>query len=669
MITKKPLVASIVGMDGCGKSSTFRGALNTLADRIRVVGIGDQVLSGGPDEPLKERLDIPLSRSAQIIGRFAKGLRWQRLYKNLKFVELTQRTRIRDYVTAHDPPDAILTDGQPLVNCAAWSVAHFYKEDLLGDDEELFQALRYLAGEETIPLRELPRYLRRAWPLALLNLLRLGRFKPPDLIFLLDLDPAVAVARIRARGKPLQVHETEALLGELGRGYARVCDLFQERRGIPVTRIRVDQVSLEEAVQIVADGVLERVLAARLSGSTEPVLSVAEGLAEVSPKSGPNIETTDQPQPGTIEVIATTMSGSIQDQRKVQQIEPEFRSRTSRPVRVHAANSHAEARAIVHAIVAEGGRTLVSAGGAGTFNAVLEGAHLNGTVPSDLHLAFLRKGSADLIGKVLGIPDQLPAAVEAIVAGIKADRRVQADILAVETTEPDGRVQRRHLVGFGGIGVFGEVPRFTESRLIKVYKGVLGSLLGDLGPFFVGLALATGWWQLQRLFGRVPPMSLTLDDHHIPPETWGAVLVLNGDLGPEFPLGRGLRLGSGSFRVVALRYRGLRQALRQIRAARRGTILDEPESYAAVVRTVRRLIVQPTEARPYMVNVDGGRMLTRGKACVSVSGQVWLIRGHLPPNPPLPTLGEGGNGLPSPASHPELGGTEGGRGGAGGGGQ
>ncbi|MGB5932115.1 MAG: hypothetical protein WBH57_03485, partial [Anaerolineae bacterium] len=324
MVKRKPLVASIVGMDGCGKSSTFRGALNTLADRIRVVGIGDQVLSGGPDEPLKERLDIPLSRSAQIIGRFAKGLRWQRLYKNLKFVELTERTRIRDYVTAHDPPDVILTDGQPLVNSAAWSVAHFYKEELLGDDEELYQALRYLAGEETIPLSELPYYLRRAWQLALLNLLRLSRFRFPDLIFLLDLDPAVAMARIRARGKPLQVHETEALLGELGRGYARVCDLFQERRGIPVMRIRVDQVSLEEAVQTVADGVLEHVLA------------------------GPNIGTTDQPQSDTIEVIATTMSGSIQDQRNVQRIGPEFQSRTSRRVCVHLVDSHAEAQAIAH---------------------------------------------------------------------------------------------------------------------------------------------------------------------------------------------------------------------------------------------------------------------------------------------------------------------------------
>ena len=92
-------------------------------------------------------------------------------------VELAERARIRDYVSAHDPPAIILTDGLPLINTAAWSVAHFYKEELV-DDEELYEALSYLAGEETIPLGELPRYMRRAWPVALVNRLRLCRFRP-----------------------------------------------------------------------------------------------------------------------------------------------------------------------------------------------------------------------------------------------------------------------------------------------------------------------------------------------------------------------------------------------------------------------------------------------------------------------------------------------------------
>jgi len=600
----KPCVASIVGMDGCGKSSTFRGVLNTLAEHVSVVGIGDQVLSGGPDKPLEERLDLPLSRSAQIVGRYAKGLRWQQLYKILKFAELTQRTRMRDYVSTHDSPDVILTDGQPLVNSAAWSVARFYKNELLGDDEELFQALRYLTGEERIPLRELPRYMGRAWPLALLNLLGVGRFKYPDLIFLLDLDPAVAMTRIRARGTTLQEHEDEDSLNELGRGYARVCKLLQERSSIPLTRIRVDQVPLQEAVQIVADGVMEHL-------STKVNLKTSENL-----------------QLETIDVIATTMSGSIQDQRNVQRIGPEFQSRTSRRVRVHLADSHAEAQAITHAVVAEGGRTIVSAGGAGTFNAVLEAAHINGTVPADLRLAFLRKGSANLIGKTLGIPEHLPEAVEAILQGIECDRCMLADILAVETTEPEGQMLRRHMVGFGGLGVFGEVPRFTESRLIKFYKAILGSLLGDLGPFYTGLILAAGWWQLMRLLGRVPPMILTLDDHHSSLEIWVAVMVLNGDLGADFPLGRGLPLGSGSFRVVGLPYKGFREALRQMKAAQLGSILDKPEIYGAVVRTVRNFTARPSKALPYMINVDGGRMISRGEVRISVSGQVRLVSGH-----------------------------------------
>jgi hypothetical protein len=123
-------------------------------------------------------------------------------------------------------------------------------------------------------------------------------------------------------------------------------------------------------------------------------------------------------------------------------------------------------------------------------------------------------------------------------------------------------------------------------------------------------------------------MILTLDDHHSSPEIWVAVMVLNGDLGADFPLGRGLPLGSGSFRVIALPYKGFRQALQQMKAAQRGTILDEPKIYGAVVSTVRNFTAQPSKALPYMINVDGGRMISRGEVRISVSGQVRLVSGH-----------------------------------------
>jgi diacylglycerol kinase family enzyme len=595
------IVAAIVGIDGCGKSSVFRASLDLLREQITVAGVGDVVLSGGPDQPLRERDDIPATRVARAVGSRAKQTRLSGLYKNLKFLELTERTHQREYLATHDPPAVILTDGCSLVNSAAWAAARYYRGQLAGDDDALYEALEYLSGERSISPARAPFYLRHAWQLLLLNWLRLGRYAFPDRIFLLQLDPAAAMERIRARGKPLQAHETVAFLGELGDAYERVCRLLETRRGIPVVRIPVDEIPLDGAADIVAGTIIEQ---------------LQRNQADAAVTAGSD----------TVEVIATTMSGSLKDQRKVGRIGPEFRSRTTRPVRVHLADTHTEARELAHAAVLGGSRLIVSAGGAGTFNAVLEGAHIDGAIPPDLRLAFLRKGSADLIGKVLKIPDTLPAAVDAIVSGIDGNFLMPADVLAIETTEPDGTSQRRHMVGFGGFGLFGDVPRFTESRFIKYYKGILGLLFGDLGPFFVGLALASIRWRVQRMLGKVPPLTLSLDGEPLPPREWGAVVVINGDLGKDFPLGRGLALGSDSFRVVALPYLGLRPMFRQIIACRTGKVIDDPEKYGALVQTVRTLNVHSSgPRRETMVNVDGLKLLTSGDVTVSVASQVQLV--------------------------------------------
>ena len=123
-------------------------------------------------------------------------------------------------------------------------------------------------------------------------------------------------------------------------------------------------------------------------------------------------------------------------------------------------------------------------------------------------------------------------------------------------------------------------------------------------------------------------MSLDLGEETTATATWVTVLVVNGDLGADLPLGRGLSLGSGSFRAFAMRYQGLPQALRQILAARRGAILREPERYGCIIRTVSSLRVQPRSARPYAVNVDGGAMVACGELSVSVSDKIWLLSGR-----------------------------------------
>jgi diacylglycerol kinase family enzyme len=109
----------------------------------------------------------------------------------------------------------------------------------------------------------------------------------------------------------------------------------------------------------------------------------------------------------TIDVIATTTSGSISDWAKVERIRPLFAEHGFDDVTLHVIDTHAEARAKTREVLADGRRLLISAGGSGTFNAVLEGCCDSGVPLGEIRLGFLRKGSADLIGKVLDMPDEI----------------------------------------------------------------------------------------------------------------------------------------------------------------------------------------------------------------------------------------------------------------------
>ena len=131
----------------------------------------------------------------------------------------------------------------------------------------------------------------------------------------------------------------------------------------------------------------------------------------------------------TIDVIATTVSGSISDWRKVERIAPLFAEHGFDDLRLHVVDSHAEARAQAHSLLAEGRRLLISAGGSGTFNAVLEGCCDSRVPLGDIRLGFLRKGSADLLGKVLGMPDEIEAAVAVFAESIRAEHVMPCDVL------------------------------------------------------------------------------------------------------------------------------------------------------------------------------------------------------------------------------------------------
>ncbi len=329
-----------------------------------------------------------------------------------------------------------------------------------------------------------------------------------------------------------------------------------------------------------------------------------------------------------IDVISTTRSGAVSDWKKIDGMGEEFEKHYSGTSKVHIVDSHAEARAKTRKVVENGSRVIVSAGGAGTFNSVLEGCHTAEGLPEDLRLAFLRKGSADLIGKVLKIPDELSSAVRIISRSVDEDRTIQADVIEAAGTGIDEAEWTRHFIGFGGIGVFGDIPYFTENRFVKYYKGILGTLFGDRGPFIVGASCALIKRQIDNLLHRTPYFRLVLDDKEIPPQKYNSVIIMNGDLGKQFPLARGIPLGEGYFQTIVIHDLGILASFKQLIHCWKGDILDYSETLGTISSKVEKeLKIISEDSKPYMVNIDGLLMWAWGSTRFRISGRVKLITG------------------------------------------
>ena len=310
---------------------------------------------------------------------------------------------------------------------------------------------------------------------------------------------------------------------------------------------------------------------------------------------------------GRIEVIATTISGSIKDWSKVERIAPLFAEHGFDNVEVHAVDSHEEVRQLTRELLDQGRRTLISAGGSGTFNRVLEGCIDSGVTLSEIRLGFLRKGSADLIGKTLGMPDVIEDAVRVFAESLQQDRTVPCDVIRVESGA--GPEPPRHFVGYGGAGIFGRIPHYTENRFIKYYKGLLSQLFGDMGPFFVGAVLTVSERTIKGLFRRPAGWQIQVDGNNVAHERYQALILANGDLGPDMPFARNVPLGSGDFWLFGLRDLGLRRLPGQFRHAWDASVLARPEKWGFESYCVEdKLRLAPDDGRPFPVNVDGSTM-------------------------------------------------------------
>ena len=325
-----------------------------------------------------------------------------------------------------------------------------------------------------------------------------------------------------------------------------------------------------------------------------------------------------------IDVIATTISGSIKDWGKINRIEDLFRQNGEEDVEVFAVDSHQAAREKAAELVRSGNSIIISAGGSGTFNSIMEGCFDAGVELGDVRLGFLRKGSADLIGKTLGMPDEIEAAIQVFVESIREGKAVPCDVILAQSGTAE--TTPRRFVGYGGAEIFGRVPYFTENRFMKYYKGILSQCFGDLGPFFVGTQLAV-MSKFLRTIGRKKTLwEIEVDGQVLSRGAYQAMIIVNGDLGKDLPFARSVPLGSGDFYLFTLRDLGLLRIFGQMKRAWNASILEDPQRWGFESFCIKeRLTLKPDRDDPFPVNVDGSTLLCRDSASFEIVDQIRLL--------------------------------------------
>jgi len=271
-----------------------------------------------------------------------------------------------------------------------------------------------------------------------------------------------------------------------------------------------------------------------------------------------------------------------------------------------------------------GTRIIISAGGSGTFNSTLEGCCDSGINLNEIKLGFLRKGSADLIGKTLGMPDDIDEAIKVFVHSIKDNKTIKCDIILAESEE--GNEIPRHFVGYGGAEIFGDIPSYTENRFIKYYKGIFSQIFGDLGPFFIGASLACISKTSKSVFKGKRKWQIFVDNKKESANIYQALIIVNGDLGKDLPLARNVPLGSGDFYLFALKDIGLFKLPGQFKHTWNAAVLDNPEEWGFEPYCIKKsLSLKPADDNSFNVNVDGSTMKCQKSVDFQICNQINLF--------------------------------------------
>ena len=262
----------VLGIDGSGKSTVVAALPSILAaetgcvvgsagDSFRIVAPDEDHLAPGfcPDGlPLRAPLSLELRRIAKSLVDHPT------LYALFKVAQMLSQDSAAAVLARRYDTKLFVSDGNAVLsttgrasNYLRAASATNHANTSAPDARDLQAVFAYVFNNEPVPAKSgarLPSLRKGKFIYKLNQILQLNAAWLPDVVIFLDLSPALALTRIKARGKKIDRHENLADLTQAREMYLKTVQAFQAYRSQESAHvIQVDQLSLGATLQAVSE--------------------------------------------------------------------------------------------------------------------------------------------------------------------------------------------------------------------------------------------------------------------------------------------------------------------------------------------------------------------------------------------------------------------------------
>jgi Thymidylate kinase len=248
------LHVAVLGIDGSGKSTLARALPMVMAAEMNVVAgaAGDEFSVFGPDQdhlaPKFHPKGLPVAaRLAHLFRGLAKRFAGRPSYPYLKLSHLMFQDDAAASIARRYGCDVMVSDCNLILSAMGRAGNYQDANRERSTTDDLRAVFSFLIEGEALPeasARRLPSLSAAGTVCGVARTLGFDGVRIPDVVLFLDVDPEVAMDRIRARGEPVDPHENLADMQHARETYLKALRAMEMHRGDTCTHV-IDAGDLE----------------------------------------------------------------------------------------------------------------------------------------------------------------------------------------------------------------------------------------------------------------------------------------------------------------------------------------------------------------------------------------------------------------------------------------